>query len=300
MAAPAADDLGATARIQADGAAAPQQRLFRDEGQGWQRQRLPQGWEGTLHEAQLRASGSDNVWLCGVTVGNTGTGTARMARWDGSRWTTVPLPAEAEDIDGTSGDDLWAVGLRDSGPGVTGDLRAQPAAMHWDGRGWKLTDTPGFPFPDLQPAEAWASLLRVLVVSEDMVRAFGSLTFNHGESGGDEPGDEPTTLGWSGSRWTEQKGRAAGCAKGREPEPDGQGGMMYRNRWHFTSTGLCRKTTWAELPSPGGITDRAQQSLWFEKIVVIPGTRKLLAAGHVEVNQSGSPLSRPVLATLRP
>jgi hypothetical protein len=80
--------------------------------------------------------------------------------------------------------------------------------MHWDGRSWKLTDTPTYRFPDPQPPEVSAR------------------------------------------------------------------------------------------PSTGEITPQAQQSLWFTRIVPVPGTRKLIAAGHMQVNQRGTPMSKPLIATL--
>ncbi|GAA2602800.1 hypothetical protein [Streptomyces axinellae] len=259
--------------------------IVRWDGTRWQR--IPSGPEGIV--ADLEVLGPDDVW---VLAGG------KAEHWDGKRWRTVPMPAQAEDLDGTSGDDLWAVGRRDSGSGVDRDQLSQPAAMHWDGRGWKLAGLPAFRFPDPQPAEAEAGLKRVVAISRDKVFAYGQLSFNHGETE-DEPDDKSLALRWNGSRWSEEKGPSAGCTGGQDPVQDGHGGLIYLNRLHFTADGECRRTTWSKLPSTGGITEHARQSLWFERIAPIPGTRKVIGAGLMQVNQSGNPMNKPLLATLK-
>lgn len=330
----AADDIWATAVLRTGGGAEGRPYLFHYDGREWQRQDMPAELDGAVHHARFAASGPDNMWLFGEGNGaaqETGPGIARWdgsrwhrvpkppgplgtpvvfgaddvwgasghhaRHWDGKRWNTVRLPATAGALDGRATDDLWAVGHRTSGAGVDGEQYSQPAAMHWDGRTWTLTDTPTYRFPDPQPPEASAGLDRVRAVSADEVWADGLLSFNHGEVE-NEPQNRSFTLRWDGTRWTDVTDAAPGCDDGRDPAPDGHGGLIYLNRWHLTSEGVCRKTTRSTLPATGGITRQARQSLWFDTVVPVPGTRKLIAAGHMQVNQSGNPMSKPLLATL--
>ena len=334
--APAADDIWATAAFDsAAGNGAGDQYLFHYDGRRWKQQAMPRELDGGIYNSRLVSSGPDNVWLVGSGSGGTGPLRAHIARWDGTRWNrvpsgppatvvdplvlgpddvwmpvgdkawhwngtrwnTFPLPANAASMGGTSGDDVWAVGYRSSGPGIEGEQYSQPAAMHWDGSGWKLVETPTFRFPDPEPPEASAGLGRVLALPGGKVLAYGGMSFNHGEVE-DEPEDRSITLSWDGTRWTDVTDDEPACELGRDPVPDGHVVLIHLNRWHLTSDGVCRSTTRSELPATGEITRQAQQSLWFARIVPVPGTRKLVGVGHMQVNQSGNPLSRPLIATL--
>ncbi|MCM2578396.1 hypothetical protein [Streptomyces meridianus] len=334
--APAADDMWATAAFDSGaGSRSGDQRLFHYDGRSWRQQDMPRELDGGVYSTRLASSGPDDVWLIGHGVGTGHQSRLHMARWDGSRWQRVPskltgrlkdvlvfgpddvwvlageeaqhwdgrrwsdrpLPANASSMAGTSGDDVWAVGHRTTGPGLGEDQYSQPAAMHWDGRDWKVVDTPVFRFPDPQPPEASASLDRVLALPGGKALAYGDLSFNHGEME-NEPQDRSFTLRWDGERWVDVTDDAPSCPKGRDAAPDGHGGLIHLNRWHLTGDGDCRRTAWSELPATGDITRQAQQSLWFARIVPVPGNRKLLGVGHMQVNQSGNPLSRPLIATL--
>ena len=108
-------------------------------------------------------------------------------------------------VGGVSGDDVWAVGFRETG---SDGPMSQPAAMHWDGEDWKQAETPEYHFPDPAPPEETASLDSVAAVSGDEVWAVGNHTFNHGE-GGPEPEEEKILLRWDGGKWKKAPAAAA-------------------------------------------------------------------------------------------
>ncbi|UYM23957.1 hypothetical protein NQP46_11945 [Streptomyces albus] len=137
---------------------------------------------------------------------------SRAAHWDGTRWTTTLLPSAATALDGTSGDDLWAVGHRSKGPGTGGEGQemTQTAAHHFDGSRWKTVETPLRRFADPVPPEAGAALGTVIAVAPDEVYAYGRHSFNHGEVE-DEPDDEELRLRWDGKRWRDLPGAEGAC-----------------------------------------------------------------------------------------
>lgn len=339
VAAVAADDIWAAGADQDGDADRSDPYLLRYDGRTWRRTPAPAALGGYITQPRLDASGPDNVWLHGAASA----GRSRVARWDGARWHSVPtpplpgvvadlkafapddvwalageraahwdglrwtatrLPAVAARLDGSSGDAVWAVGHRDSGPGVggPGGETTQPAAMRWDARArvWTLTPTPAFRFPDPVPPEPGASLDGVLAVSGDEVWAHGSHTFNHGE-GGPEPDIENILLRWDGARWREQRGADSDPCLSRQPVAhDGAGGMLFERHRYRAADGTCRKISWKRLPATGEITAGGKQQLWFEGVGSVPGTKRFVGVGKVYVMQSGNPLTLPVVAVYEP
>ncbi|GGR70922.1 hypothetical protein GCM10010252_06440 [Streptomyces aureoverticillatus] len=339
VAAVAADDIWATGTDQGDSADRSDGYLLRYDGRAWRRSALPAELGGQVTQPRLEASGPDDVWLYGTasaqgsrlarwdgtrwhavprpplqgTVADLKTfaeddvwalGGEQAAHWDGTRWTVTPLPAVANALDGTSGDDVWAVGHRDSGPGVggAGGETAQPAAMRWDARArvWKLTPTPVYRFRDPVPPEPGASLAGLLAVDRDEVWAYGSHTFNHGE-GGPEPSIEHILLRWDGTRWSRQPGADTDpCLSRPLVAHNGAGGMLFERHRFRAADGSCAKVSWQRLPATGEITAGGKQQLWFEQVGRVPGTKRFVGAGKVYVMQSGNPLTMPVVAVYEP
>ncbi|QKW08755.1 hypothetical protein HUT18_22630 [Streptomyces sp. NA04227] len=258
------------------------------DGERWTS--LPTGPSGPVTDTAVFEP--DDVWLL--------TGERRVWHWDGERWSSSELPHPAAALDGTSSDDLWAVGHRTDGPGIGGDGQemSQPAAMHYDGKSWTTSRTPVYRFADPVPPEPGASLTSVLALAPDRVLALGSHSFNHGEVE-DEPADETVRLRWDGSTWLKQDPWPADC-EGRAPiARDASRGLFLDGNRYLTTEGACTHIKRPRLPNTGGVTPQSQQSLWLERVVPVPGGDKVLGVGHVQVNQSGNPMSKAVVVSLR-
>ncbi|MFJ8996074.1 hypothetical protein ACIRQH_37415 [Streptomyces sp. NPDC102279] len=151
--------------------------------------------------------GADDGWV----VDGTRTGW----KWEGSSWSPVRLPANASDVAGVSGSDVWAVGTALPPKDVLAD--PGPAAMHWNGRAWHPASIPDVlaqeptPDPDELQGEdelSYEASLNMLVVrSADDVQAVGSVT---GE-GGQDVHDNQLLLRWDGSQWTKEAAVTSRC-----------------------------------------------------------------------------------------
>jgi hypothetical protein len=95
-------------------------------------------------------------------VGWSSTGTLSL-HWNGSSWTQIPAPSPGEesylrDVDGTSNNDVWAVGY------VTPDAESWTTLiLHWDGAAWRKYPHPTSQFDQyfygvaaVPGGEAWA------------------------------------------------------------------------------------------------------------------------------------------------
>ncbi|WP_406487986.1 hypothetical protein [Streptomyces phaeochromogenes] len=309
--------------------------LLRYDGTRWQRQPMPAALGSTVHEARFDSLGADGFLLTASqptlagprTVRWDGTrwtalpelpgdggrlvdmkafaaddvwalsGESRIHHWDGTRWSTSTLPATVVSLDGVATDDLWAVGHRDTGGSGDGGEFTQPAAVHWDGSSWQLTETPAYRFPEPVPPEPSASIDHVLAFAADDVRAYGMHDFNHGEVE-DEPQEEAVRLRWDGADWAKAPDAAGDCA-GRVPMAvDGTRGLFLDGNRYVGTDGACTKIKRPRLPSEGGVRPTSRQSLWLSAVEVVPGTDRVLGVGHVQVNQSGNPMSKSVIVSL--
>lgn len=260
-------------------------------------------WDGTSWSAleavpsgrlvDLKAFGPDDVWAL--------VGEDRAQHWDGARWTAMTLPVGGvASLDGVATDDLWAVGYRDTDASAdVGETEmTQPVAVHWDGRSWERTETPEYHFPEPVPPEPGASLDLVVALAADDVRAYGSHSFNHGEVE-DEPDDEAVRIRWDGKRWVDQAAAAGDCA-GRVPVlGDGAEGLFLDRNRYLAADGTCGRITWSRLPNEGGVRRDSRQSLWLDELARLPGSDRVIGVGHVQVNQSGNPMSKAVVVSLR-
>ncbi|MGP3981839.1 hypothetical protein [Streptomyces sp. KR80] len=264
-------------------------RMARWDGMRWTAlPKLPDGHQA----ADVKAFAADDIW---VVDGQTG-----AYHWDGTRWTAMDLPVTVSALDGVASDDLWAVGYRntnDVDTGREGEF-TQPAAVHWDGRAWKLVRTPEYHFPAPAPSEPGASLTEVVALAKDDVRVYGEHTFNHGEED-NEPADEDIRLRWNGTRWTKLPNAKGACADRGHAVRDGEHGLLLSGSRYLTADGDCVKISHPRLPSTDGIKSSSQQSLWLNAIEPIPGTDKILGVGHVQVNQAGNPTGRSVIVSLK-
>ncbi|WP_433431015.1 hypothetical protein [Nonomuraea sp. CA-141351] len=243
-------------------------RVFRRDGTGWRRL-PPYQWQ--VIDAQVFSP--TDVWVLADE--------RRAGHWDGTRWRTVTLPAQASALAATAPDDMWAVGHRNLG--TTPGPLTQPAAMHWNGRGWRLVPTPAYRFADPAPPEEDAFLSDVVALSAKEAWAVGEHTFNHGEGGPDPADPPPIVLRWNGSAWTRHPVPTPSicCPK---LAPDGSGGVL------LSSDGAGLGNTWRL--APGGTATRLprmkveskasrKQYGAIEAMAHIPGTRTVLGVGRL-------------------
>ncbi|MEU5343395.1 hypothetical protein AB0H18_21565 [Streptomyces sp. NPDC020766] len=266
-------------------------RTVRWDGTRWTA--LPELPGGGGRLVDMKAFAAVDIWTL--------SGESQIHHWDGTRWSTSTLPATVVSLDGVAADDLWAVGYRETGDGSDGSDGGEftrPAAVHWDGSSWQLTETPAYRFPEPVPPEPGASIDDVLALAADDVRAYGTHSFNHGEVE-DEPQEEAVRLRWDGSGWAKAPDAAGDCA-GRDPMAvDGTRGLFLDGNRYVGTDGACTKIKRPRLPSEGGVRATSRQSLWLSAVEVVPGTDRVLGVGHVQVNQSGDPTSRSVIVSLR-
>jgi hypothetical protein len=151
----------------------------------------------TLSTNDAWAIGSHNV------SGSLAVSTLTM-RWNGSNWRIVPSPDtpnfenHLNAIDGTSPNDLWAVGHTQNGDYSV----REPLILHWNGSAWSIVPS---------PTARDATLEGVVAIASDDVWAVGSMfsleQFWH----------VPFALHWDGQTWSSVT----------LPSPTPQGGRLF-------------------------------------------------------------------------
>ncbi|HEU5440230.1 MAG TPA: hypothetical protein VFU88_13150 [Ktedonobacterales bacterium] len=121
-------------------------------------QSLVEQWDGTTWRIvpsagfdalnSVAAISPNDVWAVGGQV-NYGAGNHSPAgrplimHWNGSKWSVVPSGqtatpyVELDSVAAISANDVWAVGLIDTGPG-----QSHPLVERWDGNAWHVVGTP--------------------------------------------------------------------------------------------------------------------------------------------------------------
>lgn len=136
----------------------------------------------------LAQFGTEDVWTAGYAPRRDRSGArGTVQRWDGERWTDLPMPAVASSwglagIGGVAGDDLWAVGRGQAGHSV---------ALHWDGKYWQQVPVPG-------PSNAVEKLCDVVALTSNDVWAAGYRVPLAGEAGN----RQPFAAHWDGNAWS--------------------------------------------------------------------------------------------------
>ncbi|MFF2254287.1 MULTISPECIES: hypothetical protein [unclassified Streptomyces] len=249
------------------------------DGKRWREVPLPPAMTDKVKGAAVFAP--DDVWLLAGEQRRPPPGRRLDSEqatwhWDGSRWTSVPLPAQAEAIDGRSGDDIWAVG------NVPDDVElTKPAALHYDGHSWRLTETPRYRFTDPSLHEPQAGLDEILVSETGGVWATGQHTFSRGDEG-NEPDDEAILLRWNGSRWV--KKAAPGVALCCVPvASDGAEGLVFGEAQRTAKGKVIGIGRPPYLPGKTGkVTDAdRRQRLLLHEIERVPGTRQVWGVGYI-------------------
>ncbi|MFI9780700.1 hypothetical protein ACIHCV_39565 [Streptomyces sp. NPDC051956] len=255
------------------------------DGKHWREVPLPPSMTDKVKDAAVFAP--DDVWLLAGEQRRPAPG-HRLAseqaawHWDGSRWTSVPLPAQAEAIDGRSGDDIWAVGNAPDDVELT-----KLAAMHYDGHSWRLTETPRYRFTDPSLFEPRAGLDEVLASETGGVWATGQHTFDRGDEG-NEPEDEAILLRWDGSRWVKEAAPDVSlcCAP---VASDGAGGLVFGEAQRTAEGKVIGIGRPPYLPGKTGKVTEAdrRQRLLLHEIERVPGTQQVWGVGDIGSGGAG-------------
>jgi hypothetical protein len=163
-------------------------------GTAWSAQKLP-ATRG-LGLIAIAATSARDGWAFGRTFDGGDSFTPVALRWTGSRWATASPPARLvpngalESGAVTGPDDVWAVGLPNSGPGST-------ILIHWNGKSWSRVPSPT---PGVRGS---TQLGQVAALSRQDARAVGSYcakpsTVNCAAS-------RPLLEHWNGKTWTTAK-----------------------------------------------------------------------------------------------
>ena len=210
-------------------------RAWRWDGSDWSSTHPPCG---TLCWMQSSDAVSHHVvWAGGVNGGD-----AMTQRWNGRRWTQVPVPPPGDgsstgfyDISGSSNVDVWAVGYKV--PYESDD--AFPLMEHFDGKKWTSIDSV------MPPPKDSALLNGVLSLSQDDAWAIG---------GG---GSINICEHWDGKRWSQ---RAKGLPQDIDFSLGSLSALSSRDVWAVGSSYVgTRQVTavvhwdgrrWSTVPSP--------------------------------------------------
>ncbi len=200
VAALAEDDVWAVAP---EGDGGPGAHLLHHDGERWRREPLPEALGAGPHPPRLEEIGTEELWLrpSGATDGP-----ASWARWDGDRWSAVPVPPPVPSRD--LGADASLVGdLHALGPDDVWALGPDRTALHFDGVRWTSTRLP-YDASDLA------------VAGPDDVWAVGSRSTGPGtELGYGERYAQPASMHWDGASWRAVETPPARFAEPVPPEP---------------------------------------------------------------------------------
>jgi hypothetical protein len=114
-------------------------------GSAWSVVPSPNDGPFTQELFRVRAVSANDVWAVGYHLAVFGVDQVyqtTILHWNGSAWSVVPSPDVNQrsnylwSVDGTSGNDAWAVGFFDTGNEL------QTMTQHWDGASWTIVPSP--------------------------------------------------------------------------------------------------------------------------------------------------------------
>jgi hypothetical protein len=162
--------------------------ILRRTAGGWRQFTAPATTVMDTLEA-VDATGPADAWAVGsgFTHPFGGSSVAITLRWNGTRWTTVPVPQPSPvmlfGVEALAPDDVWAVGHT-----YPGGPFWIPVILHWNGAAWSRATIPALP--------SGGQLRDVVALSPTNVYAVGSE--GEGTSG------RSLVLHWDGRAWTRQ------------------------------------------------------------------------------------------------
>ncbi|MBV8638498.1 MAG: hypothetical protein JO322_10460 [Candidatus Eremiobacteraeota bacterium] len=159
--------------------------------------RLPSGFSGSV-DAIKALNATDAFALLDIINFSTASEKPFVARWNGARWTNVPVPApnindagfdtRIGGLDATSGSDAWLVGFVPDLPAPLGFIE------HFNGTSWRQVPLPAIPVQGSDGEELDGVYARTV----NDAWAVGAVWI------GSSPGAQmqrTLTLHWNGTRW---------------------------------------------------------------------------------------------------
>ena len=162
--------------------------ILRRTGGAWQSLPSPT-FTPEDHLEAVDAAGPSNAWAVGwgSTSPFGGTAVGIALRWNGTTWTSVPLPQPSQvmlfGVAALAPDDVWAVGHT-----YPGGPHWIPLVLHWDGSAWTRAAIPAFP--------NGGQLRDVVALAPDNVFAVGL--------DGEGSNARSLVLHWDGAQWTRE------------------------------------------------------------------------------------------------
>jgi hypothetical protein len=266
VAAIAADDVWAV------GSSFEQPSALHWDGKTWEEVALPQLNSRYAVLGGVDARAPNDVWAVGYYAEPfTGTGKPSISlimHWNGSAWSTVPVPDKGKhddmlyDVSAIAANDVWAVGYYKDAY----DAPGRAMIMHWDGKAWGIVPFAGSDAPG-------KILYSVSALSRSEVWAVGT-TFS-GTYPEETDSSNPLMLHWDGNTWREAPAQGVGTGTLSAVAVRGS------------------EDVWAA-GSRGSFTDGSSHALamhwdgshWQEATVPNPGSRNSLNA--LTVAQDGS------------
>ena len=161
--------------------------IQRFNGTAWRIVPSPNVPNHTLNELHsVSAASANDVWAVGGSHDGTLPSRTLTQHWDGTKWTIVPSPNFANQLNelrgvaAISADDVWAVGYT-SGTETEGPI--DTLVLHWDGVSWTRVPSPNI-------TGAANQLLGIAAISPNDIWAVGYA------------GGAPLSMHWNGSAWS--------------------------------------------------------------------------------------------------
>lgn len=203
-------------------------------GTRWQNEPSP-----SPPDAELRgvaATSPRNVWAVGSSNNESGTSASEtvILHRTGTKWALMPsTPGSLSGVATTSATDAWAVGSTNQGDTLI---------LHWNGRGWQRTPSPGV-----------GNLSAVTATSPSNAWAVGST----------DSGNTTLILHWDGRTWVQTPSPSVGADQGLGSFLGGVAGSSHHTAWAvgegddcgcgpgLSLTARWNGKTWSQVATPG-------------------------------------------------
>jgi hypothetical protein len=134
----------------------------------------------------VSAASADDVWAVGGTHDGTLPSRTLIQHWNGTRWTIVPSPSPANQLNelrgvaALSANDVWAVGYTS---GIETQEPIDTLILHWDGVSWTRVESPNI-------TGGANELFGIAAISANDIWSVGYA------------GGAPLSMHWNGSTWS--------------------------------------------------------------------------------------------------